>query len=769
MRKVVIMTLYLFFGLASSIEASVLSNAASQMQPGQWTTISTSNFFPGGRSILTPSGGGTILEYSDEAIWNSNTSELFILGAAHNTFASESGFAKYVESTNTWSAVPIPPISFLGHAYDNHGFDPSTGDIYHHQYSSLNVHKFSTGSQTWSLLPSIPSSLATVYVNIGGAEYFPELGGLLVLNGGGGGNEGQLYFWKKSTNSWSRLAQGLTVGAYSNVLEYNPIHKVVLFGGGGGSNSVYVINSAGSVSQKSNSPYSLSQARTLLTVDPGTGKFLCLFGSNNQFWEYDVVKDTWTQLNPSGVPLFSSGWSEGTIFNVVATPIFQYGVNIFVKWLGPTNATIYLYKHSSGSALPPPPTDTLAPTVPTSLSKTVASESQINLSWTASTDNVGVVGYKVFRNASQIGTSSTTNFSDTGLSPSTTYSYSVSAYDASGNNSSQSASISGTTAAAPAPPPSSDFTTRCSASGVVKCVGFDSSAEAPQTTWPNSPAIIPVGGTSTYRGSLDTSVKASGASSLRFVIPSNTPADTSGSFYTNFSNDLSVQFGESQEFYVQWRQRFSPELISTLYLKDDGSSANGWKQVIIGEGDRPGSPTTSCTSLETVVQNTSQRKFPQMYHNCGTYANLYEPYGSYDFKLQNVVAAPYCLYSNGGTVPPCVGYVPNTWMTFQVHIKVGNWGQPNSTVELWVGQEGKSSVKVISFTNWVLKNDNPTQARYGKVWLIPYHSNKGSAQSTPTAYTWYDDLIISRSKIADPVSAGSDTTPPNPPANLTVN
>ena len=94
-------------------------------------------------------------------------------------------------------------------------------------------------------------------------------------------------------------------------------------------------------------------------------------------------------------------------------------------------------------------TDTQAPTVPTNLTATVVSSSQITVSWTASTDNVGVAGYKVFRGATQVGTvTSGTTYQDTGLTPSTAYTYTVSAYDAAGNNSAQTSAVSATTAAA---------------------------------------------------------------------------------------------------------------------------------------------------------------------------------------------------------------------------------------------------------------------------------------------------------------------------------
>ena len=93
------------------------------------------------------------------------------------------------------------------------------------------------------------------------------------------------------------------------------------------------------------------------------------------------------------------------------------------------------------------PIDTQAPTVPTGLKATVSSSSQINLSWTASTDNVGVTGYKIFRNSSQVSTSTGTAFSDSGLIAATSYTYTVAAYDAAGNTSNNSAAVTATTTA----------------------------------------------------------------------------------------------------------------------------------------------------------------------------------------------------------------------------------------------------------------------------------------------------------------------------------
>jgi chitodextrinase len=105
--------------------------------------------------------------------------------------------------------------------------------------------------------------------------------------------------------------------------------------------------------------------------------------------------------------------------------------------------------------------DTTPPTAPASLTATAASGTQINLSWTASTDNVGVTGYKVERcqgvgcsNFAQIATSTGTSFNDSGLAQSTAYSYRVQASDAAGNVSGYSNTASATTQGDATPPSS---------------------------------------------------------------------------------------------------------------------------------------------------------------------------------------------------------------------------------------------------------------------------------------------------------------------------
>lgn len=83
--------------------------------------------------------------------------------------------------------------------------------------------------------------------------------------------------------------------------------------------------------------------------------------------------------------------------------------------------------------------DTQPPTVPTNLEATAVTPSSISFRWSASADNNGVAGYRVYRNGIEAGTSVSSSFTDAGLSAGAAYAYSVRAYDAASNSSGLSA------------------------------------------------------------------------------------------------------------------------------------------------------------------------------------------------------------------------------------------------------------------------------------------------------------------------------------------
>lgn len=93
--------------------------------------------------------------------------------------------------------------------------------------------------------------------------------------------------------------------------------------------------------------------------------------------------------------------------------------------------------------------DTQAPTSPASLTATAISGTQVNLTWSASTDNVGVTGYDVYRYGVKIASTTSASYSNVSLTASTSYSYAIRAKDAAGNASAFSPTAAAVTTPVP--------------------------------------------------------------------------------------------------------------------------------------------------------------------------------------------------------------------------------------------------------------------------------------------------------------------------------
>lgn len=118
--------------------------------------------------------------------------------------------------------------------------------------------------------------------------------------------------------------------------------------------------------------------------------------------------------------------------------------------------------------------DTTPPTTPVITSAVPVAATQITITWSAATDDVQVGGYRLFRDLIQIATTSQLTFSDTGLIPGTTYSYSVDAFDIFNNFSSSSGAVATTTLVNPTPvaTTSSSMSTQGSATRVLSLQNF---------------------------------------------------------------------------------------------------------------------------------------------------------------------------------------------------------------------------------------------------------------------------------------------------------
>jgi len=153
----------------------------------------------------------------------------------------------------------------------------------------------------------------------------------------------------------------------------------------------------------------------------------------------------------AGSPAIDAGTPPGTAAGYDLTPLYEYVHPMLkAKTRAVVGSAIDIGAYEYGN-VGHPPTDTTAPPVPSGLAATAVSESQIKLSWAASTDTVGVRGYTIYRGGVQIGMTADNSYSDAGLTPSTVYLYTVSAYDFAGSRSAQSPPVSGTTMAPPPP------------------------------------------------------------------------------------------------------------------------------------------------------------------------------------------------------------------------------------------------------------------------------------------------------------------------------
>jgi hypothetical protein len=133
---------------------------------------------------------------------------------------------------------------------------------------------------------------------------------------------------------------------------------------------------------------------------------------------------------------------------------FSYDVNPdaygALKFTLGTGGASFAYVNSAGTSVDSgyipcdkPAGDTQAPSVPSGLKAVAVGNTQVDLTWQASNDNIGVSGYTIYRNNSAIATvsGSTPGYHDTAVLPNIPYTYAVDAFDAAGNHSPRSAGV----------------------------------------------------------------------------------------------------------------------------------------------------------------------------------------------------------------------------------------------------------------------------------------------------------------------------------------
>lgn len=161
-------------------------------------------------------------------------------------------------------------------------------------------------------------------------------------------------------------------------------------------------------------------------------------------------------IDENGTDLTGLGSVSGTASMSIGSKEFFFSgiiddVRIYNKALNNSDIVeLYNYQESfpilgSSSSSQYSYTDIESPSIPEKMYTSTLSSSQIYIHWTNSSDNISVVGYKVYRNGVEVATTKEASYLDTNLTPSTPYLYSVIAYDEAGNFSTNSTQISATT------------------------------------------------------------------------------------------------------------------------------------------------------------------------------------------------------------------------------------------------------------------------------------------------------------------------------------
>jgi hypothetical protein len=323
-------------GLATTDGSSALALAASQMQVGDFRILETNGF---GGELLEVPGGHTILEWGSQAYWNPMSRSLHFQGAGHY---DEGKYIIYHEDSNTWELRMINSRAGeieLGHAYGHNALNPANGDFYFRGYLSKTIYKYLSESNSWYRYTDVATGDG---VQVASAiEYFPEMGGLVFVDSYIG-----VWVFDEGDASWTQYADGALSGgtnrrldmngSYNQFAVYHPTQKIVLFGGGNGSENIWKMNAEGFIQQVSNSPLNIgSQGLNLILPNTRNGTFN-VFADTGNVYEYSVQSDRWQVVGRHAVQDYTRHWKAGGY-------IPEYNVAMFITY-NFESSKVLLYK-----------------------------------------------------------------------------------------------------------------------------------------------------------------------------------------------------------------------------------------------------------------------------------------------------------------------------------------------------------------------------------------------------------------------------------------
>lgn len=318
---------------AEPSDATELGKLAAGMKPGSWAELKTDGY----TADLLKVQNHHILEYTGAATWDPTSQQALFVGQGHYSavkfisFSAKENAWKLRDTPSWWKGDPKTGKGPIGHAYYNNTIDPLKGILYLHQSATRLIHRYDIAKDEWTTLPAIKDA------NTGHGTaivYFPEMKGLVRVLGG------TVHFYSEEKGTWTKLADKLPMGPYHNFAQYNPVQKIVLFGGGNNSKDLYKMHTIAKIDILKQAPFEVGINTAVVTVDPVSGEFLVLH-KDDKFHSLNTVIDDWKELDAQSMPFKMKGSS----FDVVATPVSNHGVTLIFT-AERKGLKVCLYKHS---------------------------------------------------------------------------------------------------------------------------------------------------------------------------------------------------------------------------------------------------------------------------------------------------------------------------------------------------------------------------------------------------------------------------------------
>lgn len=470
----------------------------------------------------------------------------------------------------------------------------------------------------------------------------------------------------------------------------------------------------------------------------------------------------------TGAQAFDAGWHWGNPCGLNFNNFFQWGRDAVNTNTPKPGYVAYAYPHPlTGSATPssPPPGDTVAPSAPTNLSASATSTSQINLSWSASTDNVGVTGYRIERcsganctNFSALTTVTGTTFANSGLAAGTVYLYRVAATDAAGNVSGFSSIVSATTltiTAPPPPPPPSGLPS--GSTGIASLYPGD-------TNIGSDPNVIFADDFESYSSPSQITSRWNELYQQQHISLATTTANV---FAGARSLEMRIpqQSAEMSNAAVKYLNPTEDVIFMRAYTKfdagfDGGAGSNHNGLTVFANYPGPGIPANGTNHFYVGVENSRELNpadpSPGPVNIYTYYPGQRSQWGDHWYPNGTVIPNSGLPGNFGSSFVSRPNFIPqrDRWYCYELMVRANTPGLNDGRIAVWI-----DGVVIADFPNVRLRD--VSSLKINRVALDFYIGNNSIRANTK----WYDNVVIARSYIG-PASVGAPAVPPAPPTNL---